>query len=84
MQQLKLNAKARLLAEDSAGHVQREQLDHQIENKEGQVKNLKKSMPSRENRMQVSPDQRHRTERQIHQTEMGIDDLRLRKSKIGD
>lgn len=86
----KLHAKSRLIAEQGADQAaksqrdsQKKALDQRIENKEQQVHTLKHSMPSRQNRMKVSPAQRNRTEKQIHRTQEDVSDLRLQKSKIG-
>jgi len=86
---LALQAKQRLLADEGAtsaaetNNSAKEGIDRAIDNKKAQVKNLKRSVPSRENRMAVSPEQRNRTEKQIHQTQEETSDLRLKKSKIG-
>lgn len=80
-----LKAKSRLQAALSdSDHTAKENIDHSIDNKQEQVKQLKKSMPSRQNRMSVSPDQRNRTEKQINDTKSQESDLRLKKSKIGN
>lgn len=83
---MKLEAKQRLRAENDAVNkakdLQKEHLDRQIENKEGQVKNLKESQPSRENRRKMNPQERFRTQKQEHQIEQQVDDLQLQKSKI--
>ena len=83
---MKLNAKARLRAADAnadATKQAKEGISKQIDNKRSQVQNLKKSMPSRQNRMSVSPQQRNTTEKQINRTKEEMSDLRLKKSEIG-
>lgn len=83
---MKLEAKQRLQAEESgvdkAKELQKDHLDKQIENKEQQVENMKKSQPSRENRMHVSPANRFRNQKEQHRVEEQIDDLQLQKSKV--
>jgi len=63
---MKLNAKTRLLATE----------DPVIEQKKQQIENLKRSMPSRQNRMQVSPHQKLNTQKQINQVKDQILDRR--------
>lgn len=85
---MKLNAKSRLLADEAGGQSDaakqaKENLDRQLENKKSQVENLKKTMPSKENKMAVNPVQKNQTEKQIHRTQEDMSELRLRKSEIG-
>lgn len=69
---MKLEAKQRLLAEDSPS----------IENKKRQIDNLKKSLPSRQNRRSVSPLNRLNTRKRVLMLQQQIVDERLReKSK---
>lgn len=69
---MKLEAKQRLLAEDSPS----------IENKKRQIDNLKKSLPSRQNRRSVSPLNRLNTRKRVLILQQQIVDERLReKSK---
>lgn len=85
-----LQAKQRLKAEQSstdesnADRSAKQQIDRQIDNKKEQVHHLKQTMPSRQNRMKVDPDQKNRTEKDILRTREQESDLRLKKSKIGD
>jgi len=87
---LVLQAKRRLLAEPATeqSHADddaaKSQLNRRIDNKKEQVRNLKRGMPSRQNRMKVSPEQRNQTEKNIFHTKEEISDLRLQKSKIGN
>lgn len=69
---MKLEAKQRLLAEDSPS----------IENKKRQIDNLKKSLPSRQNRRSVSPLNRLNMRKRVLMLQQQIVDERLReKSK---
>jgi len=66
---MKLEAKQRLLAEDSPS----------IENKKSQIENLKKSLPSRQNRRSVSPLNRLNTRKRILNLQTQIVDERMRE-----
>lgn len=69
---MKLEAKQRLLAEDSPS----------IENKKRQIDNLKKSLPSGQNRRSVSPLNRLNMRKRVLMLQQQIVDERLReKSK---
>lgn len=65
---MKLNAKARLFADKNPD----------IENKENQIKLLRKSLPSKQNRVTVSPVQKLNTRKQILNLEDKIVDDRLK------
>jgi hypothetical protein len=81
---MQLQAKARLIADEvETNKIAKEQIDHKIEQKKGQIENTKKGLPSRENRMKVSPEQRNRAEKQIHRMQEDKSDLQLKKDKIG-
>jgi len=62
-------------AEDQA----KEQLNKKIEEKREQVKQLKKSMPSRQNRTAQSPHQKWTTQKRIADEKGRIADLELQK-----
>lgn len=82
---MKLNAANRLRAADAEDAAKRakesrvDQINNQIDNAQAQIKNLKKSMPSRQNRMSVDPKSRINLQKQILERKQHIADLRLKK-----
>lgn len=69
-----LEAKLRLMADS-------QQVDQAIENKKKQIKNLKRSLPSRQNRRSMSQVQRLNTRRQILNLEDQIVNERLKEAQ---
>ena len=80
---MKLLAKQRLLADpaDDGKAKQKDTLNTQIKQKQNQVENLKRTMPSRQNKMHESPLTRNNTQQSINDTKGQI--LDLRRKKIG-
>ena len=84
---MKIEAKRRLVeSAGQAGDAAKEanksrvnQIDKQIDNKQGQIKNLKKSMPSRQNRMHVEPRAKIELQKQILDRKKDVADLRLKR-----
>lgn len=85
---MEIEAKQRLklTAADSASDASKEakksrvnQIDKQIDNKQEQITNLKKNMPSRQNRMKVSPESKIETQKQVLDRKKDIADLRLKR-----
>ncbi len=82
---MKLEAQYRLRADDAsdaaseAKKKRNEQISDQIDNKQEEIERLKKSMPSRDNRMATSPRQRIYLQKQILRKKDEIADLRLKR-----
>lgn len=85
---MKLEAKSRLVAdaaEDAAKRAkaqEKQRLQDQIDQAQKNIDNLKKSVPSRKNRMKVSPVKRITTQKQILQQKERIADLRLTQQRV--
>jgi len=85
---MKLEAKQRLMADVSGDAAARareakkqrtDQIDKSIDNYQKQIMNLKKNMPSRQNRMSVSPKGRIGLQKQILEKKQRIADQRLKR-----
>lgn len=86
---MKIEAAERLRADDVAKSAADQaeaakkgrvgQIDKTIDNYQKQIKNLKKNMPSRQNRMAVSPKGRIELQKQILDKKQRIADQRLKR-----
>lgn len=76
-----LNAKARLLAIDGVAPVDRPNKNSAIENKQQQIKLIKKSMPSRQNNTNVSPVNKIQKQQNINRLQDQILNERLKEAR---
>ena len=81
---MKIDAANRLLADtaDDAKAQQKKSIDQQLDQKKKQIENLKKKLPSRKNRMKVSPQQKLNTRKDVLRNKEQMIDLQKRKANL--